>query len=115
MATPISIANIARVAAGAVATIWALLGLGDALAAVTAHGVDVLGAVAMALNAALLAGAAMAFGNLRRWRAVLIAAMAAVTADRMLYVLGTGDYWFAASSIAMLAAVIGIAAVARTA
>jgi hypothetical protein len=115
MATPISIANIARVAVGVVASIWALLGLGDALAAATAHGVDALGAAAIVLNVALIVGAVMTFANVRSWRAVVITSMVAVTLDRMLYVLGTGDYWLAASSAAMLAAVIGIAAVARTA
>lgn len=114
MATPISIANVARVSVGVVATIWALLGLGDALAAATAHGVDALVAAALGANAALIAGAAMAFANLRNWRAVVVGATVAVTAERILYILGTGDYLVALSSVVMLAAVIGISAVART-
>ncbi|MBV8204546.1 MAG: hypothetical protein JO195_05920, partial [Candidatus Eremiobacteraeota bacterium] len=54
MATPISIANIARVAAGALALVWALVALGEALAALTARGVDVLLAAEIA-TAVLLA------------------------------------------------------------
>jgi hypothetical protein len=115
MATPISIANIARIAVGVVATIWALMGLGDALAAATAHGVDVFVAAALAVNTALIGGAVMAFANITNWRIVTVVAMSAVTVDRVLYVLGTGDYLLAISSVVMLAAVIGIAAVARRA
>ncbi len=113
MATPISIANIARVAVGVVATLWAVLGLGDALAAATAHGLDVLVAVEIGTNAALLGGAVMAFANLRSWRAVVIASMAAVTLVRLYSVLGTNDYLLIVSCVAMLAAIIGIAAVAK--
>ena len=113
MATPISIANIARIAVGIVATIWAILGLGDALAAGSAHGVDVLVAMALVVNAALLCGAVMAFANASGWRIVTIVAMGAVTADRILYVVGTGDYLLATISVVMLAAVVAIAAVAR--
>ncbi|MDQ6767616.1 MAG: hypothetical protein M3Z41_07380 [Candidatus Eremiobacteraeota bacterium] len=113
MATPISIAHVARVAVSVVATIWAVLGLGDALAAATAHGIDAFVATAIAVNAALLCGAVMAFANAGSWRAVVIVAMTAVTADRILSVLGTGDYLLALSSVVMLVAVIAIAAVAR--
>lgn len=113
MATPISIANIARVAVGVVATLWALLGLGDALAAATAHGVDGFVAASIAVNAALMGGAIMAFGKLASWRAVVIASMAAVTVDRLISVLGTGDYLLTVSSVAMFAAIVGIAAVAK--
>lgn len=113
MATPISIANIARVAAGVVTTLWALLGLGDALAAVTARAPDGLLAFAIAAHVALLAGAAMAFAGLRRWRPVVIVAMVAVTAYRFVSVLGTGDYLLAITAVAMLVAVLAIAAVAR--
>jgi hypothetical protein len=115
MATPISIANIARVAVGFVATIWAILGLGDALAAGSAHGVDALVAAAFVVNAALVGGAVMAFANITGWRIVLIVAMVAVTGDRLLYVVGTGDYLLATISVVMLAAVVSIAAVARRA
>lgn len=114
MATPISIANIARAAVGVVTTIWALLGLGDAFAAATGHGIDALVAAAIAVNLALIAGAVMAFANAPRWRAVAIVAMAVVTAERIVYVLGTGDYLLALSSLVMLVAVIGICAVARS-
>jgi len=115
MATPISIANIARVAVGFVATIWAILGLGDALAAGSAHGVDALVAVALVVNAALVCSAVMAFANITGWRIVMIVAMGAVTADRFLYVVGTGDYLLATISVVMLVAVVAIAAVARRA
>ena len=115
MATPISIANSARVAVGFVATIWAILGLGDALAALSAHGVDALVSAALIVNAALICGAALAFANVTGWRVVMIVAMSAVTADRLLYVVGTGDYLLATISIVMLAAVVAIAAVARRA
>jgi hypothetical protein len=115
MATPISIANIARVSVGVVSTIWALLGLGDAFAAATGHGFDGLVIAAIVVNLALVAGAVMTFANAPRWRTVVIAAMLAVTAERIVYVLGTGDSLLAVSSVVMLAAVIGISAVARTA
>ena len=114
MATPISIANVARVAVGVVATLWALLGLGDALAAATAHGVDAFVMAAIGVNAALLGGAVMAFAGVGAWRAIVIASMAAVTIDRVISVLGTGDYLLIASSVAMFVAVLGIAAVARS-
>jgi hypothetical protein len=114
MATPISIANIARVSVGVVSMIWALLGLGDAFAAAMGHGIDALVAAALAVNLALVLGAVMAFASASRWRAVVIGAMALVTAERLVYVLGTGDYLLALSSVVMLAAVIGICAVARS-
>ena len=114
MATPISIANIARVSVGVVTTIWALLGLGDAFAAATGHGIDALVTAAIAVNLALVAAAVMAFASAPRWRAVVIAAMAVVSAERIVYVLGTGDYVLALSGVVMLAAVIGICAVARS-
>ena len=94
---------------------WALLGLGDALAAETAHGIDALVSAALVVNAALMAGAALALANARSWKVVVIAAMVAVTVHRIVYVWGTGDYLFAISSIIMLAAIIAIATVARSA
>jgi hypothetical protein len=113
MATPISIANIARVSVGVVTTLWALLGLGDGFAAATGHGIDALVIAAIAVNLALIAAAFMAFSNAPRWRAMLITAMVLVTTDRIVYVLGTGDYLLAASSVVMLIAVAGICLVAR--
>jgi len=114
MATRISIANIARVSVGVVAMVWAALGLGDALAAATARGLDAFVGVEIAANVALVGTALMAFVGSRRWRAANTLAMLAVTLVRLYSVLGTGDYLLGAASIAMLAAVIGIAAVAKT-
>jgi hypothetical protein len=114
MATRISIANIARVSVGVVVTVWAALGLGDALAAATARGIDPFVALEIAVNAVLAGAAVMAFAGSRRWRAANMLAMVAVTLVRLYSVLGTGDYLLGAASIAMLAAVVGIAVVAKT-
>jgi len=97
MATPISIANIARVAAGAIALLWALVALGDALAALTARGLDVLLAAEIATGAALATGAVMSFGRRRWWRPVLVIA---------------GDTLLVTTSVAMFAAIAAVAAVA---
>lgn len=112
MATPISIANIARVAAGVVAMLWAFVGIGDALAAVTARGLDaVLGAEIVA-GIALVAGAAMALTRRRRWRPLVVVAAAALTLVRFLSVLGTAGALLAVSSLAMFLAIAVIVAVA---
>jgi len=112
MATPISIANIARVAAGAIALLWALVALGDALAALTARGLDVLLAAEIATGAALATGAVMSFGRRRWWRPVLVIAAAALTVARLVSVLGTGDTLLVTTSVAMFAAIAAVAAVA---
>ena len=88
MATPISIANIARVAAGAIALLWALVALGDALAALTARGLDVLLAAEIATGAALATGAVMSFGRRRWWRPVLVIAAAALTVPILRHAFG---------------------------
>ena len=115
MATPISIANIARVAAGAIALVWALVALGDAVAALTARGPDALLAAELATGAALATGAVMSFGRRRWWRTVLVSAAAALTVVRLVSVLGTGDVLLVATSVAMLVAITGIAMVATPA
>ncbi|MBV8460242.1 MAG: hypothetical protein JO009_05070 [Candidatus Eremiobacteraeota bacterium] len=112
MATPISIANIARVAAGALALVWALVALGEALAALTARGVDVLLAAEIATAALLATGALMSFGRRRWWRFVLVIAAAALTVVRLVSVLGTGDTLLVATSVAMFVAIAVVAAVA---
>ncbi len=113
MAKRISLASIARVSAGAITIIWALLGLGNALAAVTGHGLDALIGIGAAVNIALIVSAILAFTNARAWRAVMIASMLAVTADRIVNILGADDYLLALSSVVMLIAVAGITMVAR--
>ena len=114
MATRVTLANVARVSAGVVAIVWALFGLGDALAAGLGRGLDPSEIVAVAVNAALIAAAVLAFFRARFWHAAMILAMLAVTADRIVGILGTGDWWLVFASVAMLFAIIGICAVART-
>jgi hypothetical protein len=113
MATRISLATIARVCAGLVAAVWALLGLGSALAAGTGHGFDAFVAIAVAVNLALALSAVFAFTNMRNWRAAMILSLVAVTVERIIYILGSGDLWLAVSSVAMLVAVVGIVLVAQ--
>lgn len=112
MAIPISIANIARVAAGCVAMLWALIGIGDALAAVTARGLDTLLAAEIIAGCALAVGAATALTRRWRWRPLVIAAVAALTVVRLLSALGTADALLAGTSIAMFLAITLIVAVA---
>lgn len=114
MATRLSLAHISRVSVGIVAIVWALLGLGDALAAGMGRGADPAVVAALILNPLLIASAVLAFVKARFWRALMIAVTIAVTADRIVQILGTGDWWLAASSIAMLLAIIGISSVAKT-
>lgn len=113
MATRVSIANVARFSVGTVAIVWALLGLGDALAAGMGRGVDGAVVAAVIVNAALILSGFLAFARLRFWRVAMIVCTVAVTVDRVVGILGTGDWWLALSSIAMLAAIIGISAIAR--
>jgi len=113
MATRVSIANVARFSVGIVAIVWALLGLGDALAAGMGRGVDGAVVAAVIVNAALILSGFSAFARLRFWRSAMIVSTVAVAADRVVGILGTGDWWLVLSSVAMLAAVIGISAVAR--
>ena len=112
MATPISIANIARVAAGAVAMLWALFGLADVIAGVAARGFDALLAVELGLDLVLAAGAIMALAKKSHWARVIIAAAAAVTIVRVLSVRGTNEPLFAVTSVVMFGAIVGIAFVA---
>ncbi len=114
MATPVSLANVARVSVGIVAIVWALLGLGDALAAGLGRGLDAPEIVAVAVNAALIAGAVLAFMRARFWHAAMIGAAVVVTADRIVGILGTGDSWLVLSSVAMLCAIAGITLVAKS-
>jgi hypothetical protein len=113
MATRVSVANVARIAVGAVAIIWALLGLGDALAAWMGRGVDLAVAAAVITNGLLIVAAFLTFARARLWFATMIVTTALVTVDRILAILGTGDWWLGLSSIAMFIAVCGISAVAR--
>lgn len=114
MATPVSLANVARVSVGVVAIVWALFGLGDALAAGLGRGLDPTEIVAVAVNVALIAAAALAFVRVRFWHVAIIVSTLAVTADRIVGILGTGDWWLMLSSVAMFFAIVGICAVART-
>jgi hypothetical protein len=113
MATRVTLANVARVSAGVVAIVWALFGLGDALAAGLGRGLDPSEIVAVAVNAALIAAAVLAFVRVRFWQAAIIITTLAVTADRIVGILGTGDWWLVLSSVAMFLAIVGICAVAR--
>lgn len=115
MATPIALYNIARFCAGAVALLWSLLGLGDALAALTTQHIDVLIAAALVVNTALAISAILAFVNARRWRPAMIGNIAAVTIVRILPAFPTHDYLSVAVSVAMLVAIVGIVAAARPA
>jgi hypothetical protein len=113
MATRVYLANIARVSVGVVAIVWALLGLADALAAGLGRGFDPSEIVAVAVNALLIAAAVLAFARARFWHAAIIVSTLGVTVDRIVGVLGTGDWWVMLSSAAMLCAIVGISAVAR--
>lgn len=113
MATRVSLANIARFSVGVVAIVWALLGLGDALAAGMGRGIDVSVGVAVVVNGALIVSALFAFARTRFWRVAIVASTIAVTADRVVGILGTGDWWLVLSSVAMLVAVVGISSVGR--
>jgi hypothetical protein len=115
MATRVSLANIARFSVGILAIVWALLGLGDALAAGMGRGFDMTVVAAVMVNGALIVAALFAFARARFWRAAIVVSTTAVTADRVVSVLGTGDWWLALSSVAMLAAVIGISSIGRSA
>ncbi len=115
MATPIALSNIARFCAGGVALIWALLGLGDALAALTTERIDVLIGAAIVANVALIIAAVYTFLNARRWRPAIVATMAVVTIVRIVPAVGTSDYLSVGVSVAMFAAIVGIVATARPA
>lgn len=114
MATKISIANIARVSVGVVAGIWALLGLANALATGWGHGVDALVTSAVVVNVMLIVTSVLAIANARAWRVTVVIAMVAVTVDRVLSAVGTGDGLGAFASVTMLLAVIGITGVSRS-
>ena len=113
MATRVSLANVARVAVGIVAMAWALLGLGDALAAGMGRSLDVSVIAAVIVNGLLIAAAASVFVRYRYWYAALVVSTVLVTADRLLQVVSSGDWWLGLSSVAMLFAVLGIAWVGR--
>jgi hypothetical protein len=115
MATRISLANVARIAVGVVAAVWALLGLGDALAAGMGRSIDRAAVAAIIVNSLLIGAGFSAFVRFRFWYAALITATLLVTLDRIFSVFGTGDWWLGLSSIAMMLAVLGISAVARSA
>jgi hypothetical protein len=115
MATRVSLANVARISVGVIAMAWALLGLGDALAAGMGRSVDFGVIAAVIANGLLIAAAISVFFRFHYWYAALVAATVVVTADRLLTVVGTADWWLGLSSVAMLLAVLGISAVARKA
>src|SRR5579863_5220572 len=102
MATPVSLANVARIAAGVVAIVWALLGLGNALAAGTGRGFDASVIAAVVVNLALIVAAAFAFVRVRPWFVAMAVTAIAVTVDRLIGVVAAGDFWLGATSIAML-------------
>jgi hypothetical protein len=113
MATPVSLANVARVAVGIVTLVWALLGLGNALAAGMGRTVDLTVVAGVIVNCLLLAAAVLAFARGRYWYASIIAATVLVTIDRLLGAFGSGDWWLGLTNVAMLLAVFGIATVGR--
>jgi hypothetical protein len=115
MATRVSLANVARIAVGIVAIVWALLGLGDALAAGMGRVIDLAVIAAVIVNCLLVVAGSFALIRFRFWYAALITATLLVTVDRVLGIIGTGDWWLGLSSVAMLLAIVGISAVARDA
>ena len=78
------------------------------------RGADAIVVAAVIVNSLLIASAVLAFAKVRYWRAFMIAVTLGVTAVRIVQILGTGDWWLAASSVAMLVAIAGISSVART-
>jgi hypothetical protein len=113
MATRVSLANVARIAVGVVAIVWALLGLGDALAAGMGRAVDVTVIAAVIANGLLIVAALLTFVRFRFWYPTLIVCTVLVTIDRLLGVAGAGDWWLGLNSLAMLLAVVGISMVGR--
>jgi hypothetical protein len=113
MATRVSLANIARIAVGVVAIVWALLGIGDALAAGMGRVVDVAVVAAVIVNGLLIVAALLTFMRFRFWYPTLIVCTVLVTIDRLLGVVSAGDWWLGLNSVAMLIAVVGISMVAR--
>jgi hypothetical protein len=112
MATPISIANIARIAAGLISMLWAIIAIGDAFAALTARGGDATLVLEIVAGFALFVAAAMALGRRGKWRAWIVVAAAALTLVRLMSVLGAGDALLVTTSIAMFAAIAGTVAAA---
>ena len=106
--------SIARYAAALAAALWAVLGLGNAYATGLGRGVDSFVILAVIVNVALIIAAALAFVNAHIWRVALIVAVAAVTLDRIINVIGTGaNALTIASSVIVLLALIGITLMAR--
>jgi hypothetical protein len=113
MATRVSLANVARIAVGVVAIVWALLGIGDALAAGMGRAMDAAAVAAVIVNGLLVVTALLTFVRFRFWYPLLIVCTVFVTIDRLLGVAAAGDWWLGLSSVAMLLAVVGISMVAR--
>jgi|GEM_PF-2361275 len=110
MSRPNPPTSAARFIAGILAALWGMLGLELAYSFGSLYGARSAIVVAVAVNVALVTSAALAFVNAGRWRGIMIAAIVAVTADRLFNMIFTGA---TALGIAIdLLAALAIAAVA---